>query len=326
MLRKTLVSVLCLLLLATLAGEKPAVSAVEITFQKTGDSIYVPNLIYSNPDDSSSEPADETDSTPAYIISEPDETDNTPADIISEPDEIDNTPAVQTVPVSSEDNIYVKRYNANYPAYAQQELPIIEKFRSTYNDSLVHAIVGRAIWYMENGYMIYGHEKYPKSGLIDCSNFVSLVYKDFGYNITSAARKYDTVGSAVKGVYSRNIKGSKTKYELVGIDKLRPGDVMTFWKEDSSGKRYIAHVALYIGKIDGKPTIIQTCKDNPTAIGITTSFKYWYGEHFAGARRVLSTPTGNKTSFTDAGPVIPAVYKLPPQKAVVLPQNLPNGF
>lgn len=239
------------------------------------------------------------------------------------PNSIVSSQSVQTV---SEDNTYVRSYIANYPAYAKQELPIVDKFRSNYNGSLVHAIVGRAIWYMEYGFMIYGHQKYPQSGLIDCSNFVSLIYKDFGYSVTSAARKYNTVGSAVKGVYSQKISGSSTKYKLVGIDKLRPGDVMTFWKLDSSGNRYIGHVALYMGKIDGKPTIIHTCAGNPTAIGITNSFTYWYGEHFAGARRVLSTPTGNKIVFKDLGPVIPAVYKLPAQKPVVLPKNLPNGF
>ncbi|WP_276662818.1 hypothetical protein, partial [Syntrophomonas wolfei] len=49
-------------------------------------------------------------------------------------------------------NKYVSIYKNNYPAYAKEELPIVEEFRSNYNGTLAHAIVGRAIWYMEYGY------------------------------------------------------------------------------------------------------------------------------------------------------------------------------
>ncbi|MEN6325064.1 MAG: NlpC/P60 family protein [Syntrophomonas sp.] len=223
---------------------------------------------------------------------------------------------------------YVSAYKANYPTYAEHEIPIVNAFHSGYNGSLAQAIVGRAIWYMEYGYMIYGHEKYPTSGLIDCSNFVSLVYKDFGYSITSAARNYGTVGTKVSGVYSKLQTGSKTKYTLVGVDNLRPGDIFTFWNTDSNGNRYISHVALYMGKINGVPTIIQTVKGRPTAIGITNSFTYWYGEHFNGARRVLTSsdqvpqPSGVKLP----NPVIPSVYKLSPQAPIVLPDKLQYGF
>lgn len=300
MLRWIRVAVLCLILAATAANTSPNLAAAEVTFGRTGTTIYVPSFV----NDSES-------------------TETSSAGAVYESNKINNN---EIAVKSSSDNTYVRRYNSNYAAYTRQELPIVESFRSGYNGSLVHAIVGRAIWYMEYGFMIYGHQKYWDSGLIDCSNFVSLVYKDFGYSVTSAARKYNTVGSKVSGVYSQKISGTSNKYKLVGVNKLRPGDVMTFWKKDSSGNRYIGHVALYMGKIDGKPTIIHTCKDNPTAIGITNSFTYWYGEHFAGARRVLSTATGNKTVYKDLGPVIPEVYKLPPQTPVIMPKNLPNGF
>lgn len=233
------------------------------------------------------------------------------------------TPAAGAATTST----YVSRYKANYSDYLDHEVPIVNSFRSQYNKSKAQALVGRAIWYMEYGYMIYGHSKYPTSGLIDCSNFVSLVYKDFGCSITSASRKYNTVGTRVSGVYARHKSGSKTKHELVGIDKLKPGDILTFWKTDSSGKRYIGHVALYMGKINGKPTIIHTVSGRPTAIGITNSFTYWYGHHFNDARRVLpasaQAPGG---SWTDNGPVIPSVYKLPPQHKIILPRALPSGF
>lgn len=226
-------------------------------------------------------------------------------------------PAVDAATSSS---TYTKTYKANYPAYTQHEVPIIKAFQAQDNGSLANDIVARAIWYMENGYMIYGHSKYPSTGFIDCSNFVSLVFNDFGYQITSAARKYNTVGIKVDGVYAKRQTGS-SKYMLVGIDNLKPGDIFTFWKTDSSGKRYIGHVALYMGKINGKPTIIQTVKGRPTAIGITNSFSYWYGEHFAGARRVLepSAQQQLRTLQKTPPPIIPQVYQLPPQKPIVMP-------
>ena len=206
------------------------------------------------------------------------------------------------------------------------DLPQVKAFREIYNDSPAQALVGRAIWYMNYGYMVYGHKKYWDTGYIDCSNFVSLVYKDFGYNITSAARKYNTVGRPVSGVYSKRQPGSTKKYMLVGVDKLKPGDILTFWKEDSTGKRYIGHVAIYMGKLNGKPTIIHTVKGYPTAIGITTSFTYWYGEHFNGARRVLGTAAySSKTAYKATRPVIPAKYQMTPG-SVIMPGYLNNGF
>jgi hypothetical protein len=214
----------------------------------------------------------------------------------------------------------VQRYVTNYPAYAKFELPIVKAFQAQDNGSRSNDIVARAIWYMENGYMIYGHTKYPTTGFIDCSNFVSLVYKDFGYQVTSAARDYNTVGTKVSGVYSKRQTGS-SKYMLVGIDNLKPGDIFTFWKTDSNGNRYIGHVALYMGKINGLPTIIQTISGRPTAIGITTSFNYWYGEHFNGARRVLSSSAQlAQAQQKTPAPVIPLKYQLSPQNSIVMPK------
>jgi cell wall-associated NlpC family hydrolase len=228
---------------------------------------------------------------------------------------------------ASTTNKYLTLYKKYHDAYLKHEVPIVKSFRSSYNKGKAQALVGRAIWYMEYGYMVYGHSKYATSGLIDCSNFVSLVYKDFGYKITSAARKYNTVGTKVSGVYSRRQTGSKTKYELVGTEKLKPGDILTFWKTDSNGKRYIGHVALYMGKIKGKPCIINTVKGRPTAIGITNSFTYWYGEHFNSARRVLpASAQAAGSSWKASGPVIPSVYKLQPQHKIILPANLKYGF
>ncbi|MGE5380543.1 MAG: hypothetical protein ACM3NT_05690, partial [Methylocystaceae bacterium] len=159
-----------------------------------------------------------------------------------------------------------------------------------------------------------------------CSNFVSLVYKDFGYTVTSTARKYNTVGTKVEGVYSEKL--STGKWTLVGVDKLRPGDIFTFWATDSNGAKYISHVALYMGVVNGKPCIINTAKDHPTAIGIINGFSYWYGEQLYEVRRVLpdSAYTPHNSSVKLSSPVIPAVYQLKPQNPIVMPKDLAVGF
>ena len=193
--------------------------------------------------------------------------------------------------------------------------PVVDSFRSNFNGSPADKIVGRAIWYMEYGFMKYDHYKYPTTGYIDCSNFVSLVYKDFGYSVTSAARNYDQVGTKVSGVYVKN-------GVMYGTDKLKPGDIFTFQRTT-----YISHVAMYIGMFNGKPCFIGTTTGYPTAIGIVVGFNNWYGQQFHDVRRVLPSSAyspGSKVS--DRGPVIPAKYQIKPDKPIILPKNLPAGF
>jgi hypothetical protein len=199
--------------------------------------------------------------------------------------------------------------------YNNTAKPIVDSLLTSFNRSPGQTIVGRAIWYMEYGYMVYGHSKYPTTGYIDCSNFVSLVYKDFGYSITSAARNYGQVGVKVPGVYVKN--GT-----MVGADKLKPGDILTFQRTN-----YISHVAMYIGNVNGKPSFIGTTTGYPTAIGIVTGFNNWYGTQFHDVRRVLPNSAyvaGSK--ITDKGPVIPAKYRIKPDKPIIMPKNLPAGF
>lgn len=210
--------------------------------------------------------------------------------------------------------------------YNQHEKPIVDTLRANYQGSLAEALVGRAIWYMEYGFMKYGHTKYATTGYIDCSNFVSLVYKDFGYTITSAAKNYYQVGTKVQGVYSKRIPGT-SRYTLVGVDKLKPGDIFLFWNSDAPARTHIGHVAIYMGMVNGKPCIINTCKGHPTAIGIINSFSYWYGSSLIEVRRVLPSsaykPDGQ---FTIRKPVIPAIYQIRPNKPIVMPQYLKAGF
>ncbi|MGI6513198.1 MAG: C40 family peptidase [Syntrophomonadaceae bacterium] len=211
-------------------------------------------------------------------------------------------------------NKYIETYYANMPAYKKHEVPIVKAFFDNYKGTLGQKMIKRAIWYMENGYMVYGHSNYARDGRIDCSNFVSLIYKDFGFDITTRARDYDKVGRKVPGVYSRLQPGSSKKWELVGVNKLWVGDILLFWNKDSKGNRYISHVALYMGKINGKPCIIHTVSGRPTAIGITNSFTWWYGEHFQEARRIFPVKR-----YKARDPIIPAQYQLPPQKPVIYP-------
>ncbi|MDD3363558.1 MAG: NlpC/P60 family protein, partial [Syntrophomonas sp.] len=206
-------------------------------------------------------------------------------------------------------------YTSNNSYYNSHAKPVVDSLRTSYDGSLSQALVGRAIWYMEYGYMVYGHSKYPTTGYIDCSNFVSLVYKDFGYSITSAARNYDSVGVKVTGVSVKN--GT-----LVGADKLKPGDILTFQRTN-----YISHVAMYIGNVNGKPCFIGTTTGYPTAIGIVSGFNNWYGTQFHDVRRVLPASAyvaGGK--ITDKGPVIPAKYQIKQTKPIIMPKNLPTGF
>ncbi|MEN6349872.1 MAG: peptidoglycan-binding protein [Syntrophomonas sp.] len=215
---------------------------------------------------------------------------------------------------------------ASISHYNAHEKPVVNSFRADFDGSLAQTLVGRAIWYMEYGYMKYGHTKYPATGYIDCSNFVSLVYKDFGYSITSAAKNYGSVGVKVEGAYAAKIPGT-SKYSLVGIENLKPGDIFTFWNSDEPAGTHIGHVAIYMGVINGKPCIINTCSGNPTAIGIINNFSYWYGSSLIEVRRVLpdSAFTAGK-KISDQGPVIPEIYQIVPDKPIVMPKDLRTGF
>lgn len=205
-------------------------------------------------------------------------------------------------------------------SYKKDEVPIIDAFRRSYNTTLANSIVGRAIWYMEYGFIVYGHSKYVTSGYCDCSQFVSMVYKDFGYSITSASRNYDNVGREVTGVSCRN-------GVLNGADQLQPGDIFTFWTTANTGSRHIGHVAIYIGKINGKHRVIGTLKGNPTAIGILSSFNGWYGDHLNSVRRVLpDSAYQNDGVINDKGPVVPSRYRMVKFTPVIMPRDLANGF
>lgn len=212
----------------------------------------------------------------------------------------------------------VAKYNKyiNADSYVKDELYNAADFRTSYaslKGTLAYQVVERAIWYMENGYLIYGHghDAYGKYGYEDCSGFTRLVFGDFGYNITGSSRSYDSVGTKVAGVGKKKVGG---KWQLTGIENLRIGDILT-WQSTSR----ISHVAIYMGtNRDGQPVVIGTRgSGNPTALGTVDSWSYWWGEKFHSARRVL--PDAALTGMAgkiEKPPVIPQSYILPPQKTV----------
>lgn len=177
----------------------------------------------------------------------------------------------------------ITKYNTYYNDYVNNELVKVQQYENLNQNikgSLADQIVERAIWYMNNGYMVYGHgtNSYQQKGIVDCSAFTRLVFGDFGFNITGAARNYNTVGTQINGVKPVQTNG---KWSLQGTENLRPGDILTWWAKDSNGNKYISHVAIYMGMMNGQPAVIGTRGDgNPTAIGIVNDFRYWWGSKF----------------------------------------------
>lgn len=209
---------------------------------------------------------------------------------------------------------YQKYFNAD--SYVKDELYNVADFRSKYAalaGTLSYQVVDRAIWYMKNGYFVYGHglDAYGKYGYEDCSGFTRLVFSDFGINISGTSSQYDSVGTKVEGVGHKLING---KWQLTGIEKLRVGDILTWQQND-----HISHVAIYMGtNRNGQPVVIGTRDDgNPTALGTIDSWSYWWGEKFHSARRVLPyAASQGMAGYTKKPPVIPQSYVLPPQKAI----------
>ncbi len=219
----------------------------------------------------------------------------------------------------------VAKYKKNYEDYVKMELVKVAKYRESYKHikgSLADQVIERAIWYMEHGYTVYGHglNSYHSDGVVDCSGFTKLVFGDFSFELTGVCKKYADIGNKIENVYTKRVDLS---WSLDGVENLRPADILTWWKGTSERDSYIGHVGIYIGQLDGKPAVISTTAGTPTAIGIVSSFKRWYGKHFYNAQRIL--PEGSWSSqimivgHDDKGPIIPKQYVLPPQKPIELP-------
>lgn len=222
----------------------------------------------------------------------------------------------------------IAMYKEKYAAYTKDELVKVSQYRNKYigiKGSLADQIVERAIWYMENGYTVYGHGRkmYQQTGVVDCSNFTSLVFADFGYDIPTAVREYPTVGQRITGISAKKVGNYWT---IEGMDKLKPGDLLTWWRIDSTtGQKVAGHTAIYMGELNGQPAVIGTQSGNPTAVGIANDFRFWWGSNFFTAQRVLPSNAWTK-GVTIAGhqakaPIIPTNPILPPQNKVVVPPS-----
>ncbi|WP_248924423.1 NlpC/P60 family protein [Paenibacillus hamazuiensis] len=225
-------------------------------------------------------------------------------------------------------------YEKYYTDYTADELSLVGQYRTAnaaIKKSTADRLVERAFWYMQNGYIVYGHgnDSYKQHGIADCSEFVSLVYGDFGYSVTEVAKDYDTVGQKVNGVYSTTkvYPNGKTYNALAGTENLKIGDILTWYKTDAAGNKYISHVAIYIGMLNGQPAVIGTVDQdtgkNPTAIGIINDFRYTWGGTLNSVRRVLPSDAWNANTqvsgHAQQSPVIPDSYVLPPQNPIVMP-------
>lgn len=110
------------------------------------------------------------------------------------------------------------------------------------------------------GYPYVWGGKTSLTGGVDCSGFVHLVYKNFGYKTVSYSMHFLNEGRAVS------------------VDEIMPGDIVVY-ERSSSG---IGHVAIYIG--NGKIVEAQS-----TAAGITSN-RNLHCRGIIGVRRILPNP------------------------------------
>lgn len=119
-------------------------------------------------------------------------------------------------------------------------------------------IVNFAQKYVGNPY-VWGGNSLTKG--CDCSGFVHLVYKNFGFNLPRYSMSFLNVGTKVEAKLSA----------------LKPGDLIIYNKHQGVG-----HVAIYIG--NGKIVEAQSSK-----AGITNT-RAWNCRSIAGVRRILTNP------------------------------------
>ncbi len=221
----------------------------------------------------------------------------------------------------------IAKYKEKYQSYVELELVKVAQYRELskgIRGSLADQVIERAIWYMDHGYIVWGNgwNSYHSHGVADCSNFMKLVYGDFGFELTGVAKKYDQMGTRIKCVYPMKVGRF---WHLEGLENIRPGDLLTWWQDRKDNSRFVKHVAIYMGQIEGSPAVIGTTQGAPTAVGINNKFRRWWGKCFYTAQRILPegswTPGKIIAGQEDRGPVIPREYVLPPQKPIIMPEN-----
>ena len=119
-------------------------------------------------------------------------------------------------------------------------------------------IVAFARKYVGNPY-VWGGNSLTKG--CDCSGFVHLVYKNFGFNLPRYSMSFLNVGTPVKA----------------SEDAMQPGDIIIYHKKNGIG-----HVGIYIG--NGKVVEAQSSDK-----GITDT-RDWDCRSIAGVRRIVKKP------------------------------------
>lgn len=123
------------------------------------------------------------------------------------------------------------------------------------------AIVDYALQFVGCPY-VYGGKTDIKKG-VDCSGFVNLVYKHFGYSVPSYSMNFYYMGINRPGV-------------IVPLEEIQPGDIVIY-AQNSEG---IGHVAIYIG--NGKIVEAQSTK-----AGVTCNRDLQTGRQILGVRRMV---------------------------------------
>ena len=107
-------------------------------------------------------------------------------------------------------------YKSTDSHYNKHEKPVVDSFRASFDGSLAQTLVGRAIWYMEYGFIKYGHSKYATTGYSDCLTLYPWFYKDS--DIYTSQPNLIRVGVRFPR-WSMQEKNRLRKYTLVGVEK-----------------------------------------------------------------------------------------------------------